>query len=144
MAQRYRENRCAARLQGKIPPVDPSATEKSETRDRRENEKKNATGKTQPLPGGGVAVSERSRSTHGAPAGESCRKKNKRRRRAVDRTLTHEEDASGGAIRDEKTGAAKNAAQKGARHSAVAARFGGDKTHNPSARRVRRAGPQYA
>jgi hypothetical protein len=107
-------------------------------------EKNNAIGKTQPLPDGGGAVSERSRSTHGAPAGENCRKKNKRRRRAVDRTLTHEEDTGGGAIRDEKAGASKNAAQKGARHSAVAARFGGDKTHNPSARRVRRAGPQYA
>jgi hypothetical protein len=46
-------------------------------------------------------LSKRSRSSHGAPAGESCRKKNKRRRRAVDRTLTHEEDTRGGEIRDE-------------------------------------------
>jgi hypothetical protein len=46
-------------------------------------------------------LSERSRSSHGAPAGESCRKKNKRRRRAVDRTLTHEEDTRGDEIRDE-------------------------------------------
>jgi hypothetical protein len=50
-------------------------------------------------------------------------------------------------VSGDKTGAAtqrKMQHKKKTQHSAVAARFGGDETHNPSARRVRRAGPQHA